>query len=351
MEKSQSAIFPGKSSAANDRGSAARFAVVMSVGLGLLLLACAASISFGAADMSLRLAWSSIFHFDPSLEEHQIIRTFRLPRTAADLMVGCGLAVCGAVMQGTTRNPLADSGLLGISAGSTFAIALCMSFLPQRTYMETILYSCLGAALATGLTYYLASVGKRGMTPQKLVLAGISISMLFSSFSTYLAIRYDIGQSLDFWTAGGTANVTWQQLGYTAPLFVIGLLWSIAISPSITILSFGEELAGGLGLNAGRVMVSATVVVLVLTGLATIIVGPISFVGLVVPHIVRYMVGVDYRFIVPASMLYGGIFLVAADLLGRMINRPYETPLGIIFALVGVPYFLYLVRKQRREFA
>lgn len=351
MGKSHSAVFSDHSSTANERGSAVRFTLVMTVGLALLLLAFAASISFGAADMSLGLAWGSIFHFNPSLEEHQIIRTFRLPRTVADLMVGCGLAVCGAVMQGTTRNPLADSGLLGISAGSTFAIALCMSFLPQRTYMETILYSCLGAALATGLTYYLAAIGKRGMTPQKLVLAGISISMLFSSFSTYLAIRFNIGQSLDFWTAGGTATVTWQQLAYTAPLFLVGLLWSIAISPSITILSFGEELAGGLGLNAGRVIGSATVVVLVLTGLATVIVGPISFVGLVVPHIARYLVGVDYRFIIPASMMYGGIFLVAADLLGRMINRPYETPLGIIFALVGVPYFLYLVRKQRREFA
>lgn len=327
-----------------------RFSVFMLIGLILLALTAAASITFGAAQMRLMLAWEAVFQFDPGIMEHQIIRTFRFPRTVADIIVGCSLAVCGAVMQGTTRNPLADSGLIGISSGATFAIALCMAFLPGRTYAETMLYACLGAAFATAITYYLASVGKRGMTPQRLVLAGISISMLFSSFSTYLAIKYNIGQALDYWTAGGTAGAKWSELAYVAPLFLIGLLWAIALSPSITILSFGDELAAGLGLRTKLVRGSATAIVLALTGLSVMIVGPVGFVGLIVPHIVRFMIGVDYRRIIPASALYGAVFLLAADLLGRLINRPFETPLGIIFALVGVPYFLYLVRKMRREF-
>ncbi|UNK16196.1 iron ABC transporter permease [Paenibacillus sp. N3/727] len=328
-----------------------KFSLFMLAGIVLLILVTAASISFGAADMSLELAWGAVFNFDPAITEHHIIHVFRLPRTVADIVVGCSLAVCGAIMQGTTRNPLADSGLLGISSGSTFAIALCMAFLPGRTYVETMIYSCMGAAITTAITYYLASVGKRGMTPQRLVLAGMSISMLFGSFSTYIAIKYDIGQDLAYWTAGGTANVEWMQLAYVSPLFVMGVIWAIALSPSITILNFGEELAAGLGLRVKLIKGSSTVIVLILTGLSVIVVGPIGFVGLIIPHIVRFIIGVDYRFIMPASALYGAVFMVGADLLGRMLGRPHETPLGIIFALIGVPYFLYLVRKQRREFS
>ncbi len=253
-------------------------------------------------------------------------------------------------MQGTTRNPLADSGLLGITSGSTFAIAICMAFLPGRSYLETMVYSCIGAAMATAITYYMASIGKRGMTPQRLVLAGMSISMLFGSFSTYLAIKYEIGQDLAFWTAGGTANIEWKQLVYVSPLFLIAMIWAIALSPSITMLNFGEELAAGLGVHVNRIKGASTVIVLILTGLSVIIVGPIGFVGLIIPHMVRFMIGVDYRFIIPASAVYGAVFMVSADLLGRLIARPHEMPLGIIFSLIGVPYFLYLVRKQRREF-
>nr|WP_036698180.1 iron ABC transporter permease [Paenibacillus taiwanensis] len=327
-----------------------KFSLFMLIGASLLLVATAASISFGAADMSLDVAWGALFHFDSGIPEHHIIRIFRLPRTVADIVVGCSLAVCGAVMQGTTRNPLADSGLLGISSGSTFAIALCMAFLPGRSYVETMIYSCMGAAVATAITYYMASVGKHGMTPQRLVLAGMSISMLFGSFSTYIALKYDIGQSLAYWTAGGTANVEWTQLVYVTPVFVAGLIWAITLSPSITVLNFGEELAAGLGLRVNRIKGAATIIVLLLTGLSVIVVGPIGFVGLIVPHIVRYIIGVDYRYIIPACALYGAVFMVGADLVGRLIGRPHEIPLGIIFALIGVPYFLYLVRKQRREF-
>jgi iron complex transport system permease protein len=323
----------------------------MILGLILLLLVTAASITFGAAEMSLKLAWGAVFQFDPSITEHQIIHTLRFPRTVADIIVGCSLAVCGAIMQGTTRNPLADSGLIGISSGSTFAIALCMAFLPGRTYAETMLYSCLGAAVTTGITYYIASTGKRGMTPQRLVLAGMSISMLFGAFSSFIAIKYKIGQALDYWTAGGTASAQWNELAIIAPLFILGVICAITLSPSITILSFGEDVASGLGIHANRIKGFSTLIVLVLTGLSVIVVGPIGFVGLIVPHIMRHLIGTDYRYIIPASALYGGVFLVAADLLGRLINRPHETPLGIIFALVGVPYFLYLVRKQRREFS
>ncbi len=332
------------------RRGTARFMLYMMAGAGLLVLISASSISFGAADMSLSTAWGAVFNFDPSLTEHQIIQTLRFPRTVADIIVGCSLAICGALMQGTTRNPLADSGLMGISSGATFAMALCMAFLPMRTYGQMMLFACLGAAVTTSMTYFIASLGKRGMTPQRLVLAGISISMMFGAFSQYISLKYRLGQALAYWTAGGTAGAKWSELAIVAPFFIVAVLASIALSPSVTVMSLGEDVATGLGLKTRTIKAISTLIVLVLTGLSVIVVGPVGFVGLITPHIVRYLIGVDYRYIIPASGLYGALLTVSADLAGRLINKPYETPIGIIFAVVGVPYFLYLARKQRREF-
>lgn len=334
----------------NKRRGMARFTFYMLVGAGILVFMSGASISFGAADMNLSTAWGAIFHFNPDLTEHQIINTLRFPRTVADIIVGCSLAVCGALMQGTTRNPLADSGLMGISSGATFAIALAMAYVPGRSYGQTMIFACLGAAVATGMTYFIASMGKRGMTPQRLVLAGISISMLFGAFSQYISIRYNIGQALAYWTAGGTAGAKWSELAMIAPFFVVAVLGAVALSPSVTVMSLGDEVAVGLGMKTSFVKGMSTVIVLVLTGLSVIVVGPVSFVGLITPHIVRYLIGVDYRYIIPASGLYGALLTVFADLVGRLINKPYETPISIIFSVIGVPYFLYLARKQRREF-
>lgn len=321
------------------------------LGLGLLIVMTAASISFGAADMSLSTAWGALFHYNPDLTEHLIIRTLRFPRTVADIVVGCSLAVCGAIMQGTTRNPLADSGLMGISQGAGFAVALCLAFFPGTSYGERMLYSFIGAAVTTAMTYGIASMGRRGMTPQRLVLAGISISMLFSALSQFLAIRYKIARELSYWTAGGTAGAKWNELVIVAPVFIICIIAAIALSPSVTLLSLGEDVAIGLGLKTNLVKGVSILIVLALTGLSVIVVGPIGFIGLIIPHIVRRLVGVDYRYIIPVSVVYGALLAVAADLAGRLVNKPFEVPIGIIISIIGVPYFLYLARKQRRGLA
>ncbi|THF82203.1 FecCD family ABC transporter permease [Cohnella fermenti] len=326
------------------------FLLYMLAGCGLLILAAAMSISFGAANIGLPTVWGAIFHYNPAIMDHQLIQTFRFPRTVADIMVGSSLAVCGAIMQGTTRNALADSGLMGISSGAAFSIALCMAFLPDRTYSVTVLLACLGAGAATGLTYFIASLGKRGMTPQRLVLAGISISMMFEAFAQYISIRFRLGQSMAYWTAGGTAGAKWGELAIIAPFYAVGILTALALSPSIAVMSLGENVASGLGSNPRVIRGISTVVVLLLTGLAVIIVGPVGFVGLITPHIVRYLIGVNYRYVIPASAVYGALLMVLADLISRLINKPFETPVGVVFAVIGVPFFLYLVRKQRREF-
>lgn len=260
-----------------------KFSVYMIGGVILLVIGFMASISFGAAEMRLGTAWGALFQFDKNFTEHHIIRTLRFPRTVADMIVGSCLGVAGAIMQGTTRNPLADSGLMGIGSGSTFAVAICLAFIPDKTYGLTVLFACIGAGIATGMTFFVASLGKRGMTPQRLVLAGMSISMLFSAFSSYLAIKYRIGQSLTYWSAGGTANAKWSELAIVAPFFVFGILIAITLSPSVTVMSLGEEVAIGLGIKTGLIKAISTVVVFILTGLSVAIVGPISFVGLLFP--------------------------------------------------------------------
>ncbi|MEG0732931.1 MAG: iron ABC transporter permease [Vagococcus sp.] len=332
------------------KSGSVNFFLYMIIGIIFLLVACFFSISFGAAEISVKSAWEALFSFDGSLTEHQTVLSLRLPRTLADMIVGASLAVSGAIMQGTTKNPLADSGLMGISSGATFAMALTLALMPQFSYFQMLITACIGASLTTGLTYFVASTGKKGMTPQRLVLAGISISMLFGALSSYLSIKYHLGHTLMYFTAGGTAGAKWSELSIIFPFFIVGILSAIILSPSVTMLSLGEEVAAGLGLNIKKVKGFSTLIVLVLTGLSVVVIGPVSFVGLIVPHMIRYFVGVDYRFIIPASILYGALLTVVADVIGRVINRPFETPIGIIFSLIGVPFFLYLVKKKERDF-
>lgn len=332
------------------KSGSVNFFLYMIIGIVFLLVACFFSISFGAAEISVKSAWEALFSFDGSLTEHQTVLSLRLPRTLADMIVGASLAVSGAIMQGTTKNPLADSGLMGISSGATFAMALTLALMPQFSYFQMLITACIGASLTTGLTYFVASTGKKGMTPQRLVLAGISISMLFGALSSYLSIKYHLGHTLMYFTAGGTAGAKWSELSIIFPFFIVGILSAIILSPSVTMLSLGEEVAAGLGLNIKKVKGFSTLIVLVLTGLSVVVIGPVSFVGLIVPHMIRYFVGVDYRYIIPASILYGALLTVVADVIGRVINRPFETPIGIIFSLIGVPFFLYLVKKKERDF-
>ncbi|MEK4151648.1 FecCD family ABC transporter permease [Carnobacterium sp. FSL E2-0243] len=326
------------------------YSIFILIGLVLLLILFILSISFGAAKIEVNTAWQAVFSYHENEMDHKIIRTLRLPRTIADLIVGASLAVTGAIMQGTTRNPMADSGLLGISSGAAFAVALCLAFVPEYTYWQMLLYSCLGAAFTTTITYGMAAFGKKGLTPQRLLLSGIAVSMLFGALSTLIAIQFKLGKAMVYWSAGGTASANWTDLKVLTPVFIIGVIGSIFLSPKITILQLGEDIAVGLGLKASWIKVNSVLIVLILTGLSVILVGPISFVGLIVPHIVRFFVGVDYRRIIPASLIYGAVFLIAADLLGRLINQPKETPLGIIFAIIGVPFFLFLSRQQGRDF-
>lgn len=323
--------------------------IVLAAGLLAVALSIGWAVSVGAADIQLGTVWEAVFRFNPDLTQHQIIHELRLPRVLAAALVGACFAVAGALMQGMTRNPLADSGLLGLNAGAAFALALCFAFFPGLPYPYIILYSFVGAALGAGLVYGIGSLSRQRLTPIRLTLAGAAVSALLVALSEGIAIYYRVGQDMAFWYAGGVAGVTWSQLKWMAPLVAGALTGSLLISRSITLLSLGDEVATGLGERTGRVKTLAILNVLALAGAAVSVAGPISFIGLMVPHIARFLVGVDYRWIIPSSAVLGSLLMVLADMGGRILNPPYETPVGTIIALLGVPFFLYLARQERRN--
>lgn len=322
---------------------------ILTGGLLALLLGMALSISFGAANIPLLVVWKAVFSFNPDLTEHQIIQELRLPRVLGGAMVGASFAVAGAIMQGMTRNPLADSGLMGLNAGAGFALTLCFAFFPGMPYMYLLLFSFLGAAFSAALVYGIGAIAKGGLTPLRLVLAGAALSMLLGALAEGVALYFRIGQNLAFWYAGGLAGTKWIQLKIMFPWIIAAIAGAIALSRSITMLSLGDDVARGLGQRSQLVKLGCTIIVLVLAGAAVSVVGAVGFVGLVIPHLTRKLVGVDYRWIIPCSAVLGSLLVVLADLGARMINPPSETPIGAIIALIGVLFFLYLARKERRE--
>lgn len=324
------------------------FSLVLCLSLFSLLLCMLVAISFGAKDLSLRTVWTAIVHYNPSLTTHQIIYELRLPRVIAAAVMGAAFAVAGALMQGVTRNPLADAGILGVNAGATCMVAISFAFFPNIPYSVLILLSFSGAALSTVFVFLLGSTSAGGLTPLRLTIAGAVVAALLHSISSGVAIYYDLSQDLAFWYAGGVAGVKWLHLKLLLPIISITVVLVLILGRSLSVIALGDEVASNLGVKTKRVRVLGMTAALILAGVSVSAVGSIGFVGLVIPHIARKLVGVDYRFIIPISALLGAVLLVLADLGARMVNPPRELAIGVMVALVGVPFFLYLAHKERR---
>lgn len=322
-----------------------RGTVIITGGLIFLLCAFAVSISLGAADINLSTIWNALFHFDESVTQHQIIWELRFPRIIGAAIVGAAFSVAGALMQGMTRNPLADSGLLGLNAGAVMMLAISFSFFPGLPYVYVVLLSFFGAALGAGIVYGIGSMSRNGLTPLRLVLAGAAVTALLTALAEGIALYFNVGQDMAFWYAGGVSSTRWSHLAIITPIVIIMLFAAMRISKSITILSLGEEVAVSLGERTVRTKLISAGVIVVLAGLAVSVVGAVSFVGLIVPHLTRRLVGYDYRWIIPVSAVVGAILVVVADLAARTLNAPFEIPIGALISLIGVPFFLYLARK------
>jgi iron complex transport system permease protein len=313
--------------------------------IAVLLLAVLASIAFGAADIKLQTVLAAIFSFDAADTNHLIIQTLRLPRAFTAILVGAALGVAGAIMQGLTRNPLADPGLLGIEAGATLAVVGGVYLFHIHSLPVFAVFAFLGASVTALAVYGLGSMGRAGATPFKLTIAGATLSSMLASLTTsILMFNQRSLEEVRFWLAGSVSGREMSLVLEAAPFILGGLLMAFILGRQITTLSMGEDIARNLGQNVVALKLVCAGAVVVLAGSAVALAGPVGFIGLVIPHVVRMFAGVDYRWVLPYSALLGASFLVISDLLARMIVRPFDMPVGIMTAAIGGPVFIYLIR-------
>lgn len=318
------------------------------IGCAAVLVAACCSVIYGSTRISFQQIINGILSPDSGNHDHLVIRELRIPRTIGCLLVGAAFSTAGAIMQGVTGNPLADAGLLGVNAGATFALALCLAFFPGLGFSGVVLFSFSGAAITLTLVYGLLRLRRGKLNPIRLVLAGSAVGIFLSSLSQTISIFCQIGHDLTFWIAGGAAGIRWEQLMLAGLLILVGLTASIFLSDKVAILSLGEDTARGLGLHVERSRMCCLVLILLLAGSAVALAGPVSFVGLLVPHLARFFIGVDYRHVIPVSMIGGAFCMLVADVISRLINAPSETPVGLIFSVIGVPFFISTIRKGDR---
>lgn len=324
--------------------------LVMILGLVLLIGGIAVSISLGAKNIDLQTIISSIFS-DGNDVNIKIIRDVRIPRVLAAALVGGFLSVSGAIMQGITRNPITEPSVMGITQGATFMIALALVLWRINPNLvlgsfSRMIFAFLGASISGLFVYFISSRGIRKVDPVKLALAGTAMGTLLISLAMGISMYFNLSQELSFWIAGGLTSTKWQGVNLLLIIGGIGLVAAMIMAPKITILSLGEEVAIGLGQRTNLVRFISLIIVIALTGVSVSVAGNIVFVGLIVPQIVRGVIGADYKYIIPLSMVFGSVLLVYSDIMARMINQPYETPMGSLTALFGVPIFIYLVRKE-----
>lgn len=315
-------------------------------GIAAVALAAGLSLFVGSTPIAPDQVIGALVAPDMANQGHVAVLELRGPRTLGCILVGAAFAVAGAIMQGVTRNPLADSGLLGINAGAAFALALCLALLPGMSFAGVVACSFAGAALALAAVFGAVSFRRRNMDPVLLVLAGCAVGLFLTALAQGVAIFFNIGYALTFWTAGGVAGIRADTLAMTAPFIVGALAAACALARRVSVLSLGDEAAAGLGVAVGKSRALCLAVVLVLAGAALALAGPVAFVGLMVPHIVRRFVGADYRAVIPASLVAGSAFMLLADAAARTLIAPSEVPIGIIFAIVGVPFFIWCARRE-----
>ncbi|WP_010648719.1 FecCD family ABC transporter permease [Oceanobacillus massiliensis] len=325
------------------------FIMKLLVVLFIFIVMFIASIVFGAADVSMRDVWMSLVS-NAEGSDISIVREIRLPREVAAAFVGAALAVAGAIMQAMTRNPLADPGLLGLTAGANAALAVTIVFIPAINYFGIMIACFIGAAAGALLVFGIGTAKFGGLSPFRIVLAGAAVSAFLQAIAEGIGIYYKVSKDVSMWTAGGLIGTTWQQLQIIAPFIIVTIILAVGLSRQLTILSLNEEVAVGLGQKTALIKAILFIMIIVLAGASVALVGNMTFIGLMVPHIVRAITGTDYRYIIPMSAFAGGALMLFADTLGRTINAPWETPVAAIVSIMGLPFFLMIIRKGGKAF-
>ncbi|MET3925671.1 iron chelate uptake ABC transporter family permease subunit [Devosia sp. 2618] len=330
----------------NRKGAALAFGLLCLV--AAVIVVAFLSITVGARPITLSSVWSALTAYDPQSTDHRIIWDLRLPRTVVGLLVGAALGLSGAVLQGATRNPLADPSILGIHAGAAMFVVLGVAVLGITQLSNYVWLAFLGAGVAMLVVYTVASLGREGATPVKLALAGAAITAALQSVVSVILLTSP--RTLDeirFWQVGSLAGRGMDIVVQVAPFLAVGIVLALACGRMLDGLSMGEDVARSLGQNVGRSRAIAGLAAVILAGAATAAAGPIAFVGLTVPHLARAVTGPNYRWILPYSMLLAPILLLGADVIGRIIAPPGEVQVGIVTAFIGAPFFIALVRRRK----
>ncbi|MFE3380564.1 FecCD family ABC transporter permease [Streptomyces anulatus] len=316
--------------------------------LSVLALAAVmvASVALGSRDVPWSDVVAALGGADDTLG--RAAATKRIPRTVLAVVIGAALGLAGGVMQGVTRNPLADPGILGVNMGASLAVVTAVAFFGLTSPTGYIWTAIAGAAFSALFVYTVGTLGRGGATPLKLALAGAATSAAFASLvSAIILPRNDIAGSFKLWQIGGVGGASFERIGQAMPFLAAGFAVCLLSARALNSLALGDELAAGLGERVAVARAVAALGAVLLCGAATAVAGPIGFVGLVVPHTCRLLVGVDHRWLLPLSTVLGAILLTAADVVGRIVARPSEIDVGIVTALIGAPFFIYIVRRQK----
>jgi iron complex transport system permease protein len=314
---------------------------------GLLGVIALLSLALGSAEIDVGQVIGALTAFDDS-NEHLIVTELRVPRTAVGIAVGAALALAGTLMQGVTRNPLAEPGILGVSAGASLLVVVAIAAFGITGVGGYIWFALAGAAAASVLVFALGSIGRSGATPVRLALAGAVLAAFLGSLtSAILVLDAHTLDQFRFWDVGAIAGRDLSMLATVAPFLLVGAVIALGAGRQLNALSLGDDVARSLGQRVGVVRVLAVAGVVLLAGAAVALAGPIVFVGLAVPHAARILVGPDYRWLLVYALLLGPSLLLGADILGRIVARPSEVQVGVMTALVGVPVFIWLVRRGR----
>lgn len=327
-----------------------RYRLALAVAALVALLASAVSLAVGPTGVDGGSLLSALCAYDPLDEAQFVVHEIRLPRVLLALLVGGSLAAAGAAMQGVTRNPLAGPSIMGLSGGGSLAVLIAMIALPGLSYNAAVAASFVGAGLGFGCVLAVARLSPDGFSPTRLTLAGVVVSALLAAVTQGLLIAYGMQGDALYWTVGGIANVSWPQVQAVAPVCLLGLLGVMLMAPEITILGLGDDTAVGLGQRPRLAKIGVAFSVLLLAGAAVAAAGPVGFIGLMVPHVCRTMVGVDYRRLIPMSAVAGAGLTALADLGSRTIfGMGGEIPLGVLTAVLGAPFFVWLIRSGGKE--
>lgn len=318
----------------------------------LLVIAGAVSLAVGARALSPADVWHGLFAAPDSdqrlTEIRLIVRTVRVPRTVLAIVAGIALGVGGALIQGYTRNPIADTGLLGVNTGASFAVVAAIALFGFDDPFQYVWFAFLGAAAAGVVVFGLASIGRGAGNPLTLALAGQGVAVFLAAMTTAVALGdKESLNALRFWNAGSVAGVGFDVIWPVTGFIVVGLVLAITTLPAINLLNLGDDVARGLGVNIELSRTVGIAAITLLAGAATAACGPIAFLGLMVAHVARYLTGPDYRWLVPYAGLLGAVILLACDIVGRLVVRPSELDAGVLVALLGAPFFAVLVWRGK----